>query len=171
MRLGNQEWAQSLLAEMYKNIKVSEYCAWEAGLQMAFDGPFRMLNNRFVFWLLKCLPGAMAQTLLGSLMAHPSGRAGMIKDRLELKHKEWDRRYSAVASLAKFSASDLAIENCRIALQLMGQAGFRSENRVEKILRDVKLLQIYEGTNQLNRLNFFKQHIGHGVAGISVFNE
>ncbi len=169
--LANQEWAQSLLAEMYKNFKVSEYCAWEAGLHVALDGPFRMLNSRLVFWLLKCLPKALAQSLLGSVMANPSGRVKMIKDRLMLKRDGRDRRYSAVASLAKFSASDLAIENCRIGLQLMGGAGLRSENRIEKILRDVKLLQIYEGTNQLNRLNFFKQHIGHGISGISVFNE
>ncbi|MBI3554677.1 MAG: acyl-CoA/acyl-ACP dehydrogenase [Deltaproteobacteria bacterium] len=169
--LANHEWAQSLLAEMQKNIKLSEYCAWEAGLHMALDGPFRMLNGRFVFWLLKLLPVSVAKLFFGALMAHPSGRLNMVKDRLKLKHEGRDRSYSALGSLAKFSASDLAIENCRIALRLMGQSGFRSENRVEKILRDVKLLQIYEGTNQLNRLNLFKQVIGHGVSGVSVFNE
>jgi alkylation response protein AidB-like acyl-CoA dehydrogenase len=42
---------------------------------------------------------------------------------------------------------------------------------VEKILRDAKLIQIYEGTNQLNRLNFFKCLIAPSVAKARVFEE
>ena len=39
-----------------------------------------------------------------------------------------------------------------MALELMGKTGLRQDNGAEKILRDAKLLQIYEGTNQLNRI-------------------
>lgn len=41
----------------------------------------------------------------------------------------------------------------------MGAHGLRHEARVEKMLRDAKLLQIYEGTAQLNRLDTFKSLI------------
>jgi alkylation response protein AidB-like acyl-CoA dehydrogenase len=42
---------------------------------------------------------------------------------------------------------------------------------VEKFLRDSKLLQIYEGTNQLNRLNLFKCLIGPSIPEAEVFDD
>lgn len=44
----------------------------------------------------------------------------------------------------------------------MGRTGVRHDGGVEKHLRDAKLMQIYEGTNQLNRQNLFKCLIGDG---------
>jgi alkylation response protein AidB-like acyl-CoA dehydrogenase len=76
-----------------------------------------------------------------------------------------------MASLSKFAASDAGIRNCHLALEMMGQAGLRHDRRAEKILRDAKLLQIYEGTNQLNRLNLFKNLIGRDYPQARVFEE
>ncbi len=56
------------------------------------------------------------------------------------------------ASLAKFSCSDNAMELCSRALNLMGPDDSEERRWVEKAYRDAKLTQIYEGTNQLNRL-------------------
>ena len=53
----------------------------------------------------------------------------------------------------------------------MGATGLRQDAGVEKILRDAKLLQIYEGTNQLNRLNTFKCLIAPAVPQAKVFEE
>jgi len=61
-----------------------------------------------------------------------------------------------MGSLAKVTASDLAVKNCQLALEFMGKAGLRHNNGTEKRLRDARLLQIYEGTNQMNKLNSFK---------------
>jgi alkylation response protein AidB-like acyl-CoA dehydrogenase len=80
-------------------------------------------------------------------------------------------RCSGLASLAKFAASDAGIRNCHLALDLMGQAGLRHDRRAEKFFRDAKLLQIYEGTNQLNRLNLFKCLIGRDYPEVNVFEE
>ena len=63
---------------------------------------------------------------------------------------------SGMASLAKVACSDFAVRNAGLAIELMGADGLRHEHGVEKRLRDAKLLQIYEGTNQLNRINYFK---------------
>jgi hypothetical protein len=52
-----------------------------------------------------------------------------------------------------------------------GQAGLRHDRGAEKHLRDTKLMQIYEGTNQLNRLNLFKYLIARCVPGAKVFEE
>jgi len=58
-----------------------------------------------------------------------------------------------------------------MALELMGSTGLRQDAGAEKILRDAKLLQIYEGTNQLNRLNAFKCLIAPAVPQAKVFEE
>jgi alkylation response protein AidB-like acyl-CoA dehydrogenase len=66
---------------------------------------------------------------------------------------------TAMGDVAKAGCSDLAMENCQRAVSLMGKDGVRHEFGAEKLLRDVKLLQIYEGTNQINRLDYIKRRV------------
>jgi alkylation response protein AidB-like acyl-CoA dehydrogenase len=40
---------------------------------------------------------------------------------------------------------------------------------MEKYFRDAKLLQIFEGTNQLNRLNIFNNYLGRHLPGVEVY--
>jgi alkylation response protein AidB-like acyl-CoA dehydrogenase len=68
------------------------------------------------------------------------------------------------------AGTDAAVKNCQMALEIMGQAGIRHDRGAEKIFRDSKLLQIYEGTNQLNRLNVFKRLISKSVNNAEVFS-
>jgi len=64
---------------------------------------------------------------------------------------------TAYGDVAKVSCTELAMENCQKAISLMGKSGLRHELGAEKLLRDTKLLQIYEGTNQVNMLDFIKR--------------
>lgn len=57
-----------------------------------------------------------------------------------------------LSAMAKSVASDTAMEICSRVIDLMGEDGVVKKNEVEKIFRDIKLTQIYEGTNQINRL-------------------
>ncbi len=63
-----------------------------------------------------------------------------------------DEPVSKDSAFAKFVASDAAMQNAIDAVQIMGGYGYISEYPVEKLMRDAKLLQIYEGTNQIQRL-------------------
>jgi acyl-CoA dehydrogenase len=56
------------------------------------------------------------------------------------------------ASAAKFHCTDVARRVCEMAMDLMGNHATLHENRVEKAFRDARLTQIFEGTNQINRL-------------------
>ncbi|MEN9464423.1 MAG: hypothetical protein RL217_604, partial [Pseudomonadota bacterium] len=56
------------------------------------------------------------------------------------------------ASVCKLHATDVAQKVAEMALDLMGDRGSLHEYRVEKILRDLRLTRIFEGTNQINRL-------------------
>jgi butyryl-CoA dehydrogenase len=59
----------------------------------------------------------------------------------------------AHSSLAKFTCSDLAVRTAMRALELLGPDANDPRWGVEKQLRDAKLAQIFEGTNQVNRLH------------------
>jgi len=56
------------------------------------------------------------------------------------------------SAMAKLWATDLAMEVATDAVQVMAGDGYSYDYDVEKIMRDVKLTQIYEGTNQVQRL-------------------
>jgi len=56
------------------------------------------------------------------------------------------------ASMAKCFASDTAMEVTTNAVQIFGGYGYMKDYPVEKLMRDAKLLQIYEGTNQIQRM-------------------
>jgi len=58
---------------------------------------------------------------------------------------------AAAASLAKWTASDAAMRVTTDAVQLFGGAGYSREMGVERLMRDAKGAQIYEGTNQVHR--------------------
>ena len=54
--------------------------------------------------------------------------------------------------MAKCFAADAAMEVTTNAVQIMGGYGYSKENSAEKRMRDAKIMQIYEGTNQIQRL-------------------
>jgi acyl-CoA dehydrogenase len=56
------------------------------------------------------------------------------------------------SAMAKYYASDIAMEVTTDAVQMMGGDGYTKSFGVEKMMRDAKLCQIYEGTNQIQRL-------------------
>jgi len=56
------------------------------------------------------------------------------------------------ASMAKGFAADHCNKVCTDAVQIFGGNGFNTEYPVEKLMRDAKIYQIYEGTSQIQRL-------------------
>jgi acyl-CoA dehydrogenase len=59
---------------------------------------------------------------------------------------------TTAAAFAKGFAADMAMKVCTDAVQVFGGYGFMSEYPVEKLMRDIKIYQIYEGTSQIQRL-------------------
>jgi butyryl-CoA dehydrogenase len=56
------------------------------------------------------------------------------------------------SSLAKWTASDTAMRVATDAVQLFGASGYSRETGIERLMRDAKGAQIYEGTNQIHRM-------------------
>jgi acyl-CoA dehydrogenase len=59
---------------------------------------------------------------------------------------------SVVSSMAKLYGADMAMKVTTDAVQIFGGYGYTREYPVEKLMRDAKLLQIYEGTSQIQRM-------------------
>ncbi len=59
---------------------------------------------------------------------------------------------TSYSAMAKLFCSDMAMEVTTDAVQLLGGYGYVSEYPVERLMRDTKITQIYEGTNQVQRI-------------------
>ncbi len=167
----NQEWAQCLLAEMYKNVVTSRLTYMEANYANGLYGFFKLLQKKIMFYYLKYAPAVVIEKMIAPLLDTAAATRLFRKLMADGQTDAEIHRCSGMASLSKFAASDAGIRNCHLALELMGQTGLRHDRRAEKFLRDAKLLQIYEGTNQLNRLNLFKCLIGRDYSQVTVFDE
>ena len=64
------------------------------------------------------------------------------------------------SAMAKCFATDVAMRVTSEALQILGGYGYMRDYPVEKLMRDAKLLQIYEGTNEIQRLVIANEMIG-----------
>jgi len=89
-----------------------------------------------------------ARMELGRLMTYKS--AWMI---------DQGERNTYYASIAKLFAGDAANQNATDAVQIHGGNGFNCEYPVEKLMRDAKIFQIYEGTAQIQKLIIGREHL------------
>ncbi|MBI5341335.1 MAG: acyl-CoA dehydrogenase family protein [Mycolicibacterium rufum] len=69
--------------------------------------------------------------------------------------------YSRQASVAKLTATDAAMKVTTDAVQVFGGAGYTRDYRVERYMREAKIMQIFEGTNQIQRL-VISRHLARG---------
>ncbi|MBK7340263.1 MAG: acyl-CoA dehydrogenase [Saprospiraceae bacterium] len=66
--------------------------------------------------------------------------------------KDQNMDFSVAASMAKLYASDVAMRQTVEAVQIHGGYGFVKEYHVERLMRDAKITQIYEGTSEVQRI-------------------
>ena len=167
--LVDHEWCQAMLAEMYKNVAVARMAYSEANYINGMDGMVKLLNAKPLYYMMKYTP----VSLLGPIMKPISKMAftTWISRKIAFDWVDDDAidRTDGWGSLVKFTATDMGVQNGRMALELMGSAGVRHDQQAEKILRDAKLFQIYEGTNQINRINVFKRLVARTCPGTECF--
>jgi len=73
------------------------------------------------------------------------------------KSERGDKDLAFFGAAAKCFASDVAMEVTTDAVQLLGGAGYVKDYPVERMMRDAKITQIYEGTNQIQRIVMARQ--------------
>jgi acyl-CoA dehydrogenase len=79
------------------------------------------------------------------------------KSAWEADHKQPNQLSAAIA---KASSAPLALEAASLGIEVLGLAGGASDHLIEKLFRDVKALDIVEGTGQIQRVIIARQLIG-----------
>jgi alkylation response protein AidB-like acyl-CoA dehydrogenase len=91
---------------------------------------------------------------LGFLLADMAAAVGSARATYldAARRRDRDMPYSQQASVAKLIATDAAMKVTTDAVQVFGGAGYTRDYRVERYMREAKITQIFEGTNQIQRL-------------------
>ena len=94
---------------------------------------------------------AVAHKLINMLMKIEAARALVYKAAWYADHGADKDIIAKFGAMAKCFSSDIAQEAASEAVQIFGGCGYMREYPVEKFMRDVKVFQIYEGTNEVQR--------------------
>lgn len=149
----SHQWVRFRLVHMRRNVMIARAAYLDAMLSNELFGLAGAIAGGRIERLLEHVPRGVAERLP---LTRLPGAGESLRERLDALPEREVGLASAYGSHAKVTGSDLGMENCQIALDLLGADGLREESGVEKLFRDAKLLQIYEGTNQLNRLELYK---------------
>lgn len=158
--MAQQQWLRLELAHLARRAQVCRSTYLGALLAVCSHGVAEPLTRipdfKIYGWLFNTGLGGWARdALFNSSFANWA-----FKKYAQRQSEKMRNAVTAYGDVAKVSCTELAMENCQRAISLMGKAGLRHEHGAEKLLRDIKLLQIYEGTNQVNMLDFIKRRMG-----------
>lgn len=92
----------------------------------------------------------MVQQMIADMAIEVEAARMMVQKACWMRDQGVD--FSRQAAMAKCYASDVAMRVTTNAVQVMGGYGYMKDYPVEKYMRDAKIMQIYEGTNQIQRM-------------------
>ncbi|WP_419948477.1 acyl-CoA dehydrogenase family protein [Candidatus Palauibacter sp.] len=87
---------------------------------------------------------------LGDMVTRLEAARGLV-ERAAAAHTVGDPRARRLSSVAKLFSSETAMRNARDAVQVFGGYGYSREYPVERLFRDAKVTEIYEGANEMHR--------------------
>jgi alkylation response protein AidB-like acyl-CoA dehydrogenase len=117
--------------------------------QAALDEARRYANERTTFGRKIIDHQGLGFLLADMAAAVVSARATYLD---AARRRDLGLPYSTEASVAKLVATDAAMKVTTDAVQVFGGAGYTRDYRVERYMREAKITQIFEGTNQIQRL-------------------
>lgn len=117
--------------------------------QAALDEAVRYANERTTFGRKIADHQGLGFLLADMAAAVVSARATYLD---AARRRDLGLPYSTQASVAKLVATDAAMKVTTDAVQVFGGVGYTRDFRVERFMREAKITQIFEGTNQIQRL-------------------
>lgn len=150
--LGGQGlFRQALAALDYSRVGIASMAVGLA--QGAFEYAFRYVHERKAF-------GQAVGDFQGVQFKLADMATGIEAARALTMHcaaeADAGRAFTKLASMAKYQASDMAMQVTTDAVQLLGGHGYTGEHPVERMMRDAKAIQIFEGANELQRMLTFR---------------
>jgi acyl-CoA dehydrogenase len=148
-RLGQEGQGYKIALSALGEGRISIAAACTGLAQAALDAAAQYLTER------KAFGGPLAEQqglrfMLAEMAQKVASARALTRAAAEAKDRGDD--IAEASSLAKWTASDAAMSVTTDAVQLFGGSGYSREFPVERMMRDAKGAQIYEGTNQIHRL-------------------
>jgi len=148
-RLGEEGQGYKIALSALGEGRISIGAACVGLAQAALDAAARHLTER------KAFGGPLSDQqglrfMLAEMAQKVAAARALVRAAAEIKDHGED--IAEASSLAKWTASDAAMSVTTDAVQLFGGSGYSREFPVERMMRDAKGAQIYEGTNQIHRL-------------------
>lgn len=160
-RLIDEEWIQIEIADMVKDIMALRNQCYNFAVALDTYHTWQLFDRIPVKTALKVLPGRF---LLGDKIQAVAESKIISSLGSWYKHRlvsdETVERFVKYGSAAKVAGTDLAVKISSKVLDIVGLEGMSHEFGMEKYFRDSKVAQIYEGTNQANRIDIFNHEIG-----------
>ncbi len=160
--IGDQR-VQYLLAEMLRQIHLARQAVYDAAFYYDFEHIPKILSEPLTRIATAFFPYPVRRAFQN--WVNWDWFYGLMRERAEEKVPITARSQAVrLSSIAKVSGSDTAMNVCRMAMEILGEDALNREWGVEKCFRDAKLTQIYEGTNQINRLAIIKELRSPGIS-------
>lgn len=118
--------------------------------QAALESAVKYAHQRKQFGV-KIATFEMVQEMIADMVMKTEAARALVHKAC-IAQMEKSPEASKFSAMSKCFASDVAMEVSTTAVQIMGSNGYSRENANEKYMRDAKVMQIYEGTNQVQRL-------------------
>ena len=156
-----EDWVRFAIADMLKDIKAVRAACYNFALAVDTYHVMKLFESRPVRALLAVLPQSFllsnfVQRLAGSrpvLSAARTIKQAMVPDDVV-------ENFVKEGSAVKVAGTDLAMNVSSRVCDIVGLEGMSHRYGIEKCFRDAKITQIYEGSNQANRIDLFHHEIG-----------
>ena len=147
--LYEEQWVQMALSEMLAALQTGRGLYMDAALAVEYRGIGRLMTMASV----KLPRVARHHPLFRKLLSSPAVSLPAQRHYQQRVNKAELQQLVGHSSIAKFYVSDLAVRTAMQGMEILGADADDPQWGVEKCLRDAKLAQIFEGTNQINRLH------------------
>ena len=148
-RLGDEGYGFVIAMKTFDRTRTGVAALSVGAARTAFEVSRDWAKNRIQFG--KPIAAQQAVAFMLADMATDLEVARLITHKAAWAYDTQQKGFSLLSAMSKLRASDLAMKIATDAVQVMGGDGYSTEFGIEKIMRDVKLCQIYEGTNQVQR--------------------
>lgn len=160
-RLIDEAWVRFIIADIAKDIQVVRNAACNFAIALDAAHVWQMFEVLPVKAALKALPESLlgSKTMAGLAWRNLLDSAGPYLKR-RLVDDETIEEFVSQGSAVKVAGTDMAVRTASRVLDIVGIEGMAAAHGMEKYFRDAKISQIYEGTNQANRIDIFNHDIG-----------
>jgi len=163
-RLIDENWVQIAIGDMMKDIMMVRAKSYDFAIALDRMHVFHILENLPVKAALKILPESLLMSeSLQTLVSKPWLSKMISRFKHDLVPDETIKYFASQGSALKVAGTDLAMDVASRVLDITGIEGMDYHYGMEKIFRDAKVSQIYEGTNQANRIDLYLQEVAEVI--------